>query len=346
MKFFLIRTENSYASDKHLIDGLKENGHDVFELVEKDQNSGKYIRFATRFRKERRTYDAVIVGFALPILVPIVRCVSLKKVIFNAVYSQYEANIVSRNINSPRSLAALKWWCIDFLSFHCSSWVLVESNAQINFIRSFFLVPKRKLIRSWMGVDEKVFFRDPAIRKNRKFTILFRGRFLPESGILTVIETAKKLERKNIQFLIIGHGFLYREVNACMEKLKPKNIEMIAEKMPEKELRNRMLSCHISLGQLASHPRLLRTLPAKLFESLALGLPYLTARNAGVFELLTEDENCMAITPGDSNDLAQKITYLKEHPEILERIAQAGHDLYRKKLTSKILAKEVISALC
>jgi glycosyltransferase involved in cell wall biosynthesis len=197
-----------------------------------------------------------------------------------------------------------------------------------------------------MGVDEEIFFRDAAIQKNQMFTVLFRGRFLPESGILTVIETAKKLENEKIQFLIIGHGFMYREVNALMDKLKPKNIEMVSEKLPEKELRNRMLSCHISLGQLADHPRLLRTLPSKLFESLALGLPYLTGRNAiGVFELLTEDEDCIAVAPGDSNHLARKILHLKEHPEILERIAQAGHDLYRKKLTSKILAKEVISAL-
>lgn len=345
MKFFFIHTGDNYPSDKHLIDGLKENGHDVFELIEKGRGVGKYIRFARLFWKEKRPYDGVIIGFTLPLLVPIVRCLSPGKIIFNALYSQYEANIVSRSADSPWSLATLKWWLIDFLSFHLSSQVLLESNAQIEFIHNLFFVPKKKLVRSWMGVDEEVFFCDTTVRKNEKFTVLFRGRFLPESGILTVIETAKKLENKNIQFLIIGHGFMYREVNALMEKLKPKNIETISGKLLGKELRSRMLSCHISLGQLANHPRLLRTLPSKLFESLALGLPYLTGRNIGMLELLREDENCLTVISDDPDDLAKKILYLKEHPEILERIAQAGYNLYKKELTSKILSREIVSAL-
>lgn len=343
MRFYFITTGDNYPPDKHLIDGLKQNGHDVFELVEKGRGLGKYIRFAARFWRERRPYNAVMVGFTLPLLVPIVRCLSLKTVIFNAISSQFEANIISRSANTPWSLAALKWRLIDFLSFHFSSRVLVESNAQINFIHTFSLVPKKKLVRAWMGVDEEVFFRDPAIRKNREFTVLFRGRFLPESGILTVIETAKKLEDKNIQFLIIGHGFMYREVNALMEKLKPKNIEMVSERLPEKELRNRMLSCHISLGQLADHPRLLRTLPAKLFESLALGLPYLTGRNAGALELLRENETCIAVEPDNPDDLAEKILYLRDHPEMLEKVAERGYNLYKEKLTSKKLAGDMVA---
>lgn len=343
MRFCFITTGDNYPPDKHLIDGLKENGHDVFELIEKGQHPGKYIRFARRFRKEGHPYDTVMVGFTLPLLVPIVRCLSLKTVIFNAISSQYEANIISRSANSPWSFAALKWRLIDFLSFHLSSRTLVESNAQINFIHAFFLVPKKKLVRAWMGVDEDVFFRDATILKNNKFTVLFRGRFLPESGILTVIEAAKKLENKDIQFLIIGHGFMYREVNALIEKLEPKNIEVVSERLPEKELRNRMLSCHISLGQLADHPRLLRTLPAKLFESLALGLPYLTGRNAGALELLRENETCIAVEPDNPDDLAEKILYLRNHPEMLEMVAERGHNLYKEKLTSKKLAGDMVA---
>ena len=193
-----------------------------------------------------------------------------------------------------------------------------------------------------MGVDEKVFFYDPKVKKVQGFTVLFRGRFLPESGILTVIEAAKILEDKGVRFLIIGHGFMYREVNTLMEKLKPKNIEMISERLPENVLRESMLSAHISLGQLADHPRLSRTLPAKLFESLSLGLPYLTGRNAGVLELLEENETCFAVEPGNPNDLTKKILYLRDNPEILQRVAARGYELYKEKLTSKQLAKEDI----
>ncbi len=343
MKFLYINTGNKYPPDKHLADGLRENGHEVFELIPNKQGLNKYINFAQRFWENKYLFDVIIVGYGLPFLVPLVRFMSLRKIIFNAVSSQYEANIISRGTDRPWSLIALKWWLVDFISFHFSSKIILESNAQINFIHKYFLVSKNKLILSWMGVDEEIFFRDSNIEKKQKFTVLFRGRFLPESGILTVIEAAKKLEDRDVKFLIVGHGFMYREVNALMEKLKPKNIEMMAEKLPEKELREHMLACHISLGQLAKHPRLLRTLPAKLFESLALGLPYLTGRNAGALELLKENENCIVVEGGNPDDLAEKILYLRDNPDVRERIGTAGYELYKQKLTSKILATEVLA---
>ncbi len=344
MKFFYINTGNSYPPNKHLIDGLRENGHEVFELNETGQGLGKYARVAKSYRANGRFCDVVIVGYPAPVFVPLMRLISLKKVVFNAVSSQYESNIISRGSFKPQLLNALKWWLVDFVSFHLSSKVLLESNAQVDFVHKFFLVPKKKLVHAWMGVDEKEFFYDPSIKKRNTFTVLFRGRFLPESGIQTVIESAKKLESSGIKFLIIGHGFMHLEVSALMAKLAPTNIEMINEKIPSRELREQMLSCHISLGQMADHPRLARTLPCKLFETLALKLPYLTGRNAGVLELLKEDETCFAVEPNDVGDLAQKILFLKDRPELLEKVSGKGYQLYKEKLTSKYLAEEVVSA--
>lgn len=198
-------------------------------------------------------------------------------------------------------------------------------------------------MRSWTGVDEKEFYYDTAVKKHKQFTVLFRGRFLPESGVLTVIEAAKRLEQSGIQFHIIGNGFMYREVAALMGKLEPQNIMMTPATLPVNELRKKMLACHLSLGQLADHPRLLRTLPCKLFESIALRLPYLTARNPGALELLVENETCFAVKPGDSTDLAEKILLIKNNPDLLEKVARQGFQLYKTKLTSKQLALDVLS---
>jgi len=345
MKFLYISTGDKYPPDKHLIDGLRENNHEVFELIKKTRNTEKYSEFLQRFRQDTREYDAIFIGYALPLLVPILRLFSRKKIIFNAVSSQYEANIISRGIARPYSFKACKSWIIDIISFLTSSFVLLESNAQIDFVQKLFFIPRKKLIRSWMGIDEEVFFFDSAIKKNSEFTVLFRGRFLPESGILTVMETAKLLENKGVHFLIIGHGFLYKEVGALKEKLSLKNTTFISHTLSAKEIREYMLSSHLSLGQLAIHPRLSRTLPCKLFESLAFKLPYLTGRNAGAMELLKENETCFAVHPGDADDLAKKILFLKSHPEILQKIAQNGYTLYKEKLTSKILAKDLMEKL-
>src|SRR3989344_4019006 len=199
MRFCYINTENIYPQDSHLIDGLRELGHEVYEM-----------------RRKNGQRDAIIVGFTSPLSVISARFFTREKIIFNAALSQYEANIISRREYGLFYIRAIKWWLVDFLSFHLSSVILLESNAQIDFVSRFFFVPKKKLIRSFSGLNEKELYMEPNVKKKEKFTILFRGRFLPESGILTAIEAAKKLENSGVRFLIIGHGFMYREFNALM----------------------------------------------------------------------------------------------------------------------------------
>lgn len=344
MKFCYINTENKYPHDLHLIDGMRQNGHEVIEICDKSPGFAKYKNIAKQYRNLKTEFDAIIVGFPSPVLVPLARILSFKTVIFNAVSSQYEANVISREGNNPGFLKIIKWWLIDFVSFHLPTKVLLESNSQIEYIHRLCFVPKKKLIKSYSGLDEKEFFYIPTIKKQSQFTVLFRGRFLPESGILTVIEAAKELENSGIKFLIIGHGYLHKEVNILMQRLSPKNTEIIGERVPWEKLRELMMSSHISLGQLANHPRLLRTLPCKLFESLALRLPYLTGRNKAALELLAENQTCICSNPGDAKDLAEKVLYLKNNPSVREKIAEAGYHLYKEKLTAKKLSEKVVNA--
>jgi len=63
----------------------------------------------------------------------------------------------------------------------------------------------------------------------------------------------------------------------------------------------------ISLGQLSDHQRLMRTIPHKAFESAFLRTPYLTARNAGILEVFTEDFDVLCFQPGSAQDLAKKV---------------------------------------
>lgn len=342
MKFLYINTENIYPQDEHLIQGLQELGHQVMELT--DTGRGSMFRLSKIIRRDADLYDAFIIGFTSPLLVLSVRlCAPTKKIFFNATLPQTEANIISRKEYGFLFYKALKWWLVDFLSFHFATKVLLESKAQIDFVSRLFGISKKKLVLSYSGLNERYFFFDSTVSKAKEFTVLFRGRFLPESGILTVLQAAKILETSGVQFLIIGHGFMYKEFNACMAELSPKNVRHIHDRLAIAELRNLMLSSHISLGQLADHPRLKRTLPCKLFESLALKLPYLTGRNKAVFELLTENETCCAVKPGDAQDLAEKILYLKDNPDILKRIGENGHALYKEKLTSTLLSKMAIT---
>ena len=192
------------------------------------------------------------------------------------------------------------------------------------------------------GVDETIFLTDPNVNKLSVFTVLFRGAFLPESGIEYAIDAIKILKDAPIKLHIIGDGLFAPLVEKKLKEFRSTNIEWIREKIPFDELRRKIEECHLSLGQLSGHDRLKRTIPHKAFESLAMKIPYLTARNKAVLELLTENETCFCFNSADAQNLADKILWIKNNQGEAQRVAENAYQLYLRELTPKMLAKKVL----
>ena len=144
---------------------------------------------------------------------------------------------------------------------------------------------------------------------------------------------------------MIGGGMLLDKIEKLIEDLQPKNLKLIKDFLPKEKLVKIMQGSHISLGQLSNHDRLKRTIPHKCYETLALGLPYLTAVNEGVMELLVPGETCIACNPADERSLAEKILWAKDHPQELKIIAEKGYRLYQTKLKSDILARNLLDKI-
>jgi glycosyltransferase involved in cell wall biosynthesis len=316
----------------------------VTELTENRPGLKRIWHLAKKLRQAPPS-DLYFVGYTGAVLVPCVRLLSTQKIVYNALASFYESMIISRQAGSPRSFTAWKYWLIDWLAFKGADLILVESQAQKDFIATTFRVAPAKITVHYTGVEPQLFFDEPEIKKLETFTVLFRGKFLPEAGVEVMLGAAKKLAGEKINFRIIGHGLLQNKVEQLLNDLQLPNVELITDFLDQKELRSRMSECHLALGQLANHPRLARTIPHKAFECLALGLPYLTARQPGVLELLTENENCFCFKGGDEQDLADSILRLKNDQARLARIALAGSNLYHTTLNSRSLGQKLIEQL-
>ncbi|MCX6715594.1 MAG: glycosyltransferase [Candidatus Taylorbacteria bacterium] len=159
------------------------------------------------------------------------------------------------------------------------------------------------------------------------------------------MQTSKLLQGKGVNFLIIGNGHIEDEIRTLIQTADLSNVEWLSNNLPLKELADRMRECHISLGQFEKHERLERTIPHKAFESLVMGLPYVTGRAGGVAELLTDGKDCLMVDCGDPEDLAAKILRLKNSPELVSTIGNNGRKLFENKLTASKLAGDIIRTL-
>lgn len=330
------------------ITGLRQNNANVIECFDHSPGLIKYYKLFIKHWKIRNKYDVMIVGYPGSFLmILLAKLISKKPIIFNAMTSLYEVNIISRERRSKHSFMAWRVWLIDWLSFKFADLVLVESNKQKEYLVKKFRISPYKYIRLFTGADDSDFYPDTNIKKNDKFTVLFRGKFLPEAGVKHIVEAAKILEKEGVNFLIIGGAGLEKEIKKQMKGLNLKNLELIIPRprLGIDELREKMLTAHVGIGQIENHERLERTIPYKAFESLALKLPYITGNSAGIKELLEDRKNCLMVNLADPKDLANKIMELKNSPELRKKIAENGYELYKEKLTPKALGKELLNII-
>ena len=340
---YISRSKLGHSVNAVYIKGLRANNVDVRELFIGGNEFFNLIRYLF---KHKKSFDAVLVGYDSPFLVCVAKLFSGKKVIYNALCSVYERMIISRALAGPVSLKTAYYWLSDFLAVHSADLVMVETNEQAKYFKKLFRVSNKKLFRAWTGARDDLFYNHGlGTEKFPVFTAVFRGQFLPESGVETLIRASKLLDGENIKILLLGGGLGTSKAHNLINEFRPDNLEFVNKFLSNEELQSIMQKSHLCLGQLAKHPRLERTVPHKAYESLAMRLPYLTASNRGILELLKSGDNCITCEPASPESLAEKIIWAKNNPEELERVAENGFQFYCKNLKSEILAKKLLERM-
>lgn len=334
-----------FSRNRVYIQALRQQGVEVLEVFDSSPGIKKFFNLYKKHKQIKGTYDVLVVAYPGHAIVWFAKWITRKPVVFDALSSMYEAMIISRNPKKKFSLLGLKMWLIDFFACACADLVLVETNAQAIFYKNIFFVSDAKIKRVFTGVDETVFTYPDEKKTNNTdtFTVLFRGRFLPEAGVDVILKAAKILEHEPISFSIIGFGILCAEVEKEMQELSLPNVRLDKNNYPLESLPEVMLGHTISLGQLADHPRLQRTIPHKAFESAALKIPYVTARTVGVQELFTDGESALMCVPGDPVDLARVIMYAYTNRSVLDEIGEKGYRSFKEKASQKVLGEQLVT---
>ncbi len=342
MKICYINFKLDNPRDQITLRGLRENGVAVKEIADKTPGWKKYVHIARGYRAVRDECDLVMIGYAGSVLVIFMRLLTRKKIVYNTLATFYDSMIVSRGNGIVFSPTFVWYYLIDFFAFRLAHITFLECQSQKDLVIRMFKINPDKLSVHRVGTDDTEFYFDPTVPKLPQFTVVFRGMFLAEAGTDVVVRAAKELERENIAVRIIGRGLLLPEIEKLVAELAPANLELITSRLPIEELRQKMLECHLSLGQLADHPRVHTTIPHKAFESMSMKLPYLTGANRGVLEVLDEGQTCFTIPPGDYHVLARKILELRDRPADLKRVAENAYQLYQKEFTPRVLAEKIL----
>jgi glycosyltransferase involved in cell wall biosynthesis len=88
-------------------------------------------------------------------------------------------------------------------------------------------------------------------------------------------------------------------------------------------------------------PSFMEGLPVVLMEAMALGVPVVAARVAGIPELVSNEEEGLLFNPSDWDDLAAKVEWLVRTPNAATRISRAAH----KRVSAEFAIEQAVKPL-
>ena len=327
----------AFSRNRIYMRGLRERGHTVVECRDSSPGLLKWWRLYQKHRALKGGYDVLVVGYPGHVVVPLARLISRRRVVADLLGSLSDAGEHSHHHNLWHRL---KNRLIDWLAVLCAHKILLETQAQKKYFSERF-GRTHKYHALYTGVDETEFYCAGGDTSKRDgFLVVFRGALKPESGLLHILKAAEFLKEDDasIRFRIIGTGYLSEAARALIVERNLTNVEFINRRVPFEELRALVCQADASLGQFESNPRLDRTIPHKAFESMHMGLSYITADTPAIQELFEDNVSAILVPPADPQALTKAIRRLATETSLAIRLAKCAKNVYNERCSAGALS--------
>jgi glycosyltransferase involved in cell wall biosynthesis len=102
----------------------------------------------------------------------------------------------------------------------------------------------------------------------------------------------------------------------------------------------------VCLGIFGQTPKAQRVIPLKVYQALAMRKPVITGDTPAARSLLKDGESAILCPVGNPRALADAILLLRNNPDLCERIAEKGFQVFRERATSELIGRELKAVFC
>lgn len=145
-------------------------------------------------------HDAVIVGYMGQVDVLVLWLFARLRgvpVIWDAFLSLYDTVVNDRKMVSPGSLPAKCLFALDFVACRAANKIFLDTKTHALFFEKLFRLPPESVGRVFVGAETHFFSPGqaaPPKGREKYFTVLFYGQFIPLHGIEVIVRAGKLLE--------------------------------------------------------------------------------------------------------------------------------------------------------
>jgi glycosyltransferase involved in cell wall biosynthesis len=360
---------SNYSRNQIMIEGLRRNNVEVIECHEqlwydiKDRiqvASGGWLRPAFLWRAIRTYYRLILAhrqveDYAIMVLgypgqldvwlARVLTWLRRKPLVLDVFMSIYliasERGLVARYPFTGWLIhLAEKWACrlpdrlildtAEYVEWFCQTYGLDPNR--------FYLVPT--------GADDRVFRPLPVPKRcDEKFDLVYYGTFIPNHGVLNIVEAARILQDEpDIRFELIGEGPTKTEALALARRHGLGNVTFPGW-VDKDELPRRVARADVCLGVFGTTPQSQMTVQNKIYEGLAMKKPVITGDSLTVNKALTHGQHVYLCERNNPQSLANAILTLRDDPALRDRLAEAGHRRYQREFTTAALGQLIAEHL-
>jgi colanic acid/amylovoran biosynthesis glycosyltransferase len=189
---------------------------------------------------------------------------------------------------------------------------------------------EQKIVVHRMGIDTSRFLFSPRRpRGDGKVRLLTVARLVEKKGVEYGVRAVAKVLKKypQVEYEIAGDGPLMNDIKSLIEKLNISDRIKLLGWQRQEEIVELMKEADILLApSVCSKDGDWEGIPVVLMEALAQGLPVLSTQHSGIPELVQDGQSGFLVPERDVDALAEKLTYLIEHPEIWPEMGWSGRD--------------------
>lgn len=204
-----------------------------------------------------------------------------------------------------------------------------------------------------LGVDETLFTPHPqpelaaklGISKN-DFVVGFVGRFVPEKGLLTLLQALINIQDKSWKLLLLGRGDLHDELLKIAVENNIQDRVIIVESVPHHEVASyiNLMNTLVLPSETTYKFKTLTALGWKeqfghvLIEAMACKVPVIGSDSGEIPHVIGDDG--LIFSEGDDRDLSNCLSQLIENPDLVHDLGERGYRKAMVNYTNKAVAKQ------
>lgn len=164
---------------------------------------------------------------------------------------------------------------------------------------------------------------------NDMFTVVAVGQLIACKGFQVLIEACHLLAERGIAFHchILGEGEERSRLEKLVDQYNLREHVLLPGRVYQEDLRQLLSQADaFALPCVRDESGRQDGLPVVLTEAMAMELPVISTRIAGIPELVDHGHNGFLTSPGDAKTLADMLLYLNDNPAVRQQFGKAGRE--------------------